>query len=165
MKTFLQAAAALAVVAIIAGLGFLFGRYAYPKCPEMLPPRIDTVVVRDTIRDTVLVPVNRYLVRIDTVRVKIAGDTVYVEAEVPIERQVFATADYRAEIEGFRPSLVSMDIYRRTQFIDRVQTVQVPEVKRWGIGIQAGYGATVYGGRVIIVPTVGVGVQYNIIRW
>ena len=166
MKSFTQAAAALAVVAIIAGAGFLFGRYAYPKCPTVsISERVDTVVVRDTVRDTVLVPVNRYLVRIDTVRVKIAGDTVYVEAEVPIHQRVYQTDDYRAVVEGFRPELVAMEVYRQTHYITKIETVPVPDRKRWGIGLHAGYGATVYGGRVIMVPTVGVGVSYDLFRW
>ncbi len=164
MKSFTQAAAALAVVVIIAGAGFLFGRYAYPKCPTV-EAHIDTVIVRDTIRDTVLVPVNRYLVRIDTVRVKIAGDTVYVEAEVPIHQRVYQTDDYRAVVEGFRPELVAMEVYRQTHYITKIETVPVPDRKRWGIGLYAGYGATVHGGRVIMVPTVGVGVQYNLVKW
>ena len=165
MKTFLQAAAALAVVVIIAGGGFLFGRYGYPKCPEMLPPRIDTVVVRDTIRDTVLVPVNRYLVRIDTVHVKVAGDTVYVEVEVPIHQRVYQTDDYRAVVEGFRPELIAMEVYRQTHYITKIETVPVPDRKRWGIGLNASYSAAVNGGRLIMVPTVGVGVQYSILKW
>lgn len=164
MKTLLQTAATLAVVTIIAGLGFLSGRYAHPKCPTV-ETRIDTVIVRDTIRDTVLFPVNRYLVRIDTVQVKIAGDTVYVEVEVPIHQRVYQTDDYRAVVEGFRPELIAMEIYRQTHYITKIETVPVPDSKRWGIGLHAGYGATVYGGRVIMVPTVGVGVSYNLIRW
>ncbi len=168
MKTFLQAASAIAVVAIIAGLGFLFGRYAYPKCPEVLPPRIDTVTIWDTLRIPPPPPDTMWLVRTEPARLPIADtvrDTVYIMVEVPIERKVYTTDDYRAEIEGFRPELISLDIYRRTQFIDRTQTIKVPDKKRWGIGIQAGYGVTLRDGRIVGAPFLGVGMQYNLVKW
>ena len=44
--------------------------------------RTDTVVVRDTVRETVLVPKVRYLTRVDTVLLPVPGDTV----EVPVPR-------------------------------------------------------------------------------
>jgi hypothetical protein len=165
MKSFAQGLSALLIAAIIAGIGFMVGRHGYPKCPTV-EARTDTVIVRDTIRIKQQEPVKMYVVRTDTIRVKQTHtDTVYVEVEVPIERKVYATSDYRAEIEGFRPALVSMEIYRQTQFIDRTQTIRVSDVRRWGFGLQAGYGMTARNGRTTGVPFVGVGVSYDIMRW
>ncbi len=155
-------------IIISAAIGALLCWLAMPKCPDarvVVKTRSDTVIVRDTIRDTVPIPVTRYLVRIDTVHVKVAGDTVYVNVEVPIHQRVYQTDDYRAVVEGFRPELIAMEVYRQTHYITRIETVPVPDRKRWGIGLHAGYGATVHGGRVIMVPTVGVGVSYNLLRW
>ena len=207
MKTFLQAAAALAVVAIIAGGGFLFGRYAFPKCPTIEPGRSDTVTVYDTIRVKQPAPVSEEVVRSATVRVKqavrkseaddCAGiectlegvppsvmpseahsqpqigpgiEEVYttaaplveptpdsVDVEIPIERKVYETEDYRAVVEGFHASLTSLDIYRPTRIVTQTVPIKIPDTKRWSFGLHAGYGATVHGGRVIMVPTVGVG--------
>jgi hypothetical protein len=119
----------------------------------------------DTIRDTVLVPKIKYIARIDTVLLRVPGDTIQVEVEVPIERKTYQTEDYKAEIEGFRPSLVSMELYRQTQAITQIRTVAVPDRKRWGVGIQAGYGVGLQGGQVKTFPYIGVGVSYDIIRW
>ena len=38
---------------------------------------------------------------------------------LPIERKEYKTAEYSAIIEGFRPSLVSMEVYPRTMVITR----------------------------------------------
>ena len=117
----------------------------------------DTLVVTDTVRDTVpravLVRFDHWdsipfpvAVRGDTVR-----DTVYVP--VPIERREYRTADYRAVVSGYKPRLEVMELYRQTSTI----TVS-PRPKRWGLGVQAGYG----------IPHgwyVGVGVSYDLWQW
>jgi hypothetical protein len=120
--------------------------------------QIDTVIVRDTIREIVPVPKYVYATRIDTVFLTVPGDTVRVEVQVPIERKVYQTEDYRAEIEGFRPSLVNMEIYRRTQTVTNTVTNTVTKRPRFGVGIQAGYG--IVGNE--LHPYIGVGVQYNL---
>ncbi len=165
MKTFTQIISTLLTAVLVAGVGFLFGRHVYPKCPAV-ETRTDTVFVRDTIRDTVLVPRVVRLVRVDTVSVRQARiDTVYIDAEIPIERKVYETPDYRAEIEGFRPELISMEVYRQTQLVTQTQTIKVPDTRRWGLGIQAGYGASMRDGRLVGVPYIGVGLQYSIVKW
>ena len=145
-------------LALVAG-GFFWGRYTCPEQPAAC--RVDTLVVRDTVRDTLLVPHVRYIARTDTVFLEISRDTVRVEVEVPIERKVYETADYRAEIEGFRPRLVDMEIYRQTRYITQTETVRVSDSKRWGLGLQVGYGYHCTGFR----PYIGIGIQYNVIRW
>jgi hypothetical protein len=122
--------------------------------------RTDTLVVRDTLRDTVLIPVERLTVRVDTVWLTSPGDTVRLEVEVPIERRVYATADYRAVIEGFRPELVDMSVFRATTRITR-ETLLHPTPRRWSAGVQAGYGITPRGP----VPYIGVGIQYTVLSW
>lgn len=158
----------LAILLLI--LGAFVGRHTGPKYPALLTTRVDTLIVYDTLRDTVLVPVTRTIVRRDTVWMYVVRDPEGLTADsvrvtVPIERKVYQTVDYRAIVEGFRPELVSMEIYRQTQYIDRTQTVTTPDHRRWGIGLQAGYGVAVRDGRMVGTPYVGVGAQYSIFEW
>ncbi len=162
MKTIRQ----ITLAFLLLTASFLVGWSLRPKCPTVsILERVDTVFVRDTIRDTVRIPQTRYVVRIDTVRLQVAGDTVYIDAQIPIERKEYQTDDYKAVIEGWRPELIAMEVYRQTWFIDRVQTVSVPDRRRWGLGIQAGYGASIRGGKIVGVPYIGIGAQYNLIIW
>ncbi len=125
--------------------------------------RVDTLIVYDTVRDTVLVPVERRITRVDTVWLHAARDTVRIEAVVPIERKVYATHDYRAVVEGYRPELVEMELYRSTALISKetTRTLRRTDNTRWGVGIQAGYGITPKGPQ----PYLGVGVQYRLAVW
>ena len=127
---------ALALIAV----AFLLGRRSVkPEIVEI--HRKDTVVVRDTVRETVLVPKVRYLTRVDTVLLPVPGDTVEVPVLVPISRKVYEGEDYRAVVSGFRASLDTLDIFRKTQTVTNtvVQRVEVPgKPKRWGIGVSAG---------------------------
>ncbi len=84
---------------------------------------------------------------------------------VPIERTVYETDDYRAEIEGFRARLLSMEIYRQTQIVNTTQTLRAPDTRRWGLGIQVGYGASIRNGRIVAAPYLGIGIQYSIFTW
>ena len=88
----------------------------------------DTVVVRDTVRDSIPVI-------------------------IPIERKEYRTADYRAVVSGYKPSLDYIEVYRKTQTV-----TLSPKPKRWGIGLQAG----------ISYPAgwhVGIGISYDIWQW
>ena len=130
-------------------------------CPREVQPSKyvrDTLIVRDTVRDsvpkTVLVRIDHwdtlpvYIRDIDTLRVR---DSIYIP--VPIERREYRTEDYRAVVSGWHPKLESIEMYRQTRTI----TV-TPKAKRWGLGVQAGVG----------YPSgwyVGVGVSYNLWGW
>lgn len=159
MKNVVIAVIALALIAV----AFLLGRRSVkPEIVEI--HRTDTVVVRDTVRETVLVPKIRYLTRVDTVLLLVPGDTVKVPVLVPISRKVYEGEDYRAVVSGFRASLDTLDIFRKTQTVTNtvVQRVEVPgKPKRWGIGVSAGYALTPQG----MKPYIGLGVQYDLISW
>lgn len=156
--------AVLVLLAALALAGsYLLGRRSVkPEIVEI--HRTDTVVVRDTVRETVLVPKVRYLTRVDTVLLLVPGDTVKVPVLVPISRKVYEGEDYRAVVSGFRASLDTLDIFRKTQTVTNtvVQRVEVPgKPKRWGIGVSAGYALTPQG----MKPYIGAGVQYNFLSW
>ncbi len=149
----------IALVAVAAGM-FFAGRGCLPREAGRVTTRTDTIWVRDTLRDTVLVPIERYVVRVDTVWVPAARDTVRVEVALPVERRIYSTVDYRAVVEGFRPSLVEMEVYRSTASITK-ETIRSPPPRRWSVGLQAGYGITPRGP----APYLGVGVQYRLAVW
>ncbi len=151
------------LVAVAAGV-FFAGRRCHPHDAGRTASRVDTVWVRDTVRDTVLVPVERFVVRVDTVWVGtptadlgnvVAPDSVQVA--LAVERAVYSTADYRAVVEGFRPSLVEMEIYRNTARITK-ETTRTLAPGRWSAGLQAGWGITPRG----FAPYLGVGIQYRL---
>lgn len=159
MKNVVIAVIALALISV----AFLLGRRSVkPEIVEI--HRTDTMWMRDTVRETVLVPEVRYLTRVDTVLLKVPGDTVKVPVLVPISRNVYEGEDYRAVVSGFRVSLDTLDIFRKTQTVTNtvVQRVEVPgKPKRWGIGVSAGYALTLQG----MKPYIGLGVQYDLISW
>lgn len=150
---------ALALISV----AFLLGRRSVK--PEIVEIHTtDTVVVRDTVRKTVLVPKVRYLTRVDTVLLKVPGDTVEVPVLVPISHKVYEGEDYRAVVSGFRASLDTLDIFRKTQTVTNtvVQRVEVPgKPKRWGIGVSAGYALTPQG----VKPYIGAGISYSFITF
>lgn len=159
MKNVVIAVIALALISV----AFLLGRRSVkPEIVEI--HRTDTMWMRDTVRETVLVPKIRYLTRVDTVLLLVPGDTVKVPVLVPISRNVYEGEDYRAVVSGFRASLDTLDIFRKTQTVTNtvVQRVEVPgKPKRWGIGVSAGYALTPQG----MKPYIGAGVQYNFLSW
>lgn len=159
MKNVVIAVIALALISV----AFLLGRRSVkPEIVEI--HRKDTVVVRDTVRETVLVPKVRYLTRVDTVLLPVPGDTVEVPVLVPISRKVYEGEDYRAVVSGFRASLDTLDIFRKTQTVTNtvVQRVEVPgKPKRWGIGVSAGYALTPQG----VKPYIGAGISYSFITF
>lgn len=159
MKNVVIAVIALALISV----AFLLGRQSVK--PEIVKiHRTDTVVVRDTVRETVLVPKVRYLTRVDTVLLPVPGDTVEVPVLVPISRNVYEGEDYRAVVSGFRASLDTLDIFRKTQTVTNtvVQRVEVPgKPKRWGIGVSAGYALTPQG----VKPYIGAGISYSFITF
>lgn len=148
---------ALALIAV----AFLLGRRSVkPDIVEI--HRTDTVVVRDTVRETVLVPKVRYLTRVDTVLLKVPGDTVEVPVLVPISQNVYEGEDYRTVVSGFRVSIDTLDTFRKTQTLTNtfVQRGEVPgKPKRWGIGVSAGYALTPQG----VKPYIGAGISYSFI--
>ena len=149
-------------LALIAAAFLLGRRSVKPEIVEI--HTTDTVVVRDTVRETVLVPKVRYLTRVDTVLLLVPGDTVKVPVLVPISRKVYEGEDYRAVVSGFRASLDTLDIFRKTQTVTNtvVQRVEVPgKPPRWGIGVSAGSALTPQG----VKPYIGAGISYSFITF
>lgn len=126
----------------------------------------DTLVIHDTITREMPVYITNTRVRTEYVPVRDTlrlHDTLFVP--VTIEKRVYEDSLYRAEISGYKPSLDKIEIYQQTRTITQVEQVLVKDKKRWGLGIQAGYGVGIHSGVVYTTPYIGVGVSYNILRW
>ena len=80
---------------------------------------------------------------------------------LPREYMVYKDSTYRAVVSGVQPRLDSLEIYQKNTTQTVTKYVQIPDKKRWGLGINVGAG---WNGKEI-KPFVGIGVQYNIIRW
>ena len=102
--------------------------------------------------DTMLVAVT------DTVTV---GDTVYLS--LPRETKVYGDSTYTAQVSGYRPALDWIEVYPQTVLV--TEKVTNKDVKRWGIGVQAGYGITIYGNGVFPSPYIGIGLSYDFFQW
>lgn len=159
----------LLTVLALCGACFGLGRYT-AKSERTLSEheRTDTLTIRDTV--THYEPQYVYKHTRDTIRVPVPvpgpepeRDTIYVN--LPRETKVYEDARYRAEVSGYQPSLDRIDIYQQTQIITKDVTQIIKKKTRWGVGLQVGYGATYYDGRLRGSPYVGVGVSWNIIAW
>lgn len=136
-------------------------------------PAYDTV--RVTVYDTVIF---RKPVAVDSVVVRhvyaklpasVKKDTVLrhedkrdsADVEVPITQKVYRDTAYTAWVSGFMPSLDSVAIRQRTENV----TVTVPaKRRRWGVGIQAGYGVTAER-NPRVAPYIGIGITYNLFNF
>lgn len=128
------------------------------------PPaiRVDTLIVRDTIVVADPVFVTRRVVDsvpypvTDTIRTR---DTLFVL----LERSQIRWEDSLAVIyaSGIDPEVDSVIHYTRETIVTREIPVILGKKTRWGIGVQAGFGAAKDG----LTPYVGVGVSYNILSW
>lgn len=147
----------------VALLAFLAGRATRPA---PLPPEIvrDTILTRDTIAVPYPVPVAQRIT--DTVEIPVpygVHDT--IEVQLPREEIRYEDSTYCAIVSGIRPRLDFLAVYPERQTITITERVAVPTAQRWGLGLQAGYGVTVAGGRIATAPYIGVGVSYNLFNW
>lgn len=141
---------------------FYYGRHIGRNAVSQAAVERDTIVVRDTVRDTVPVPVDRWrtIVRVDTCylpRVDTVATHDTVRVEVPIERMEYRTDRYYAVVEGWRPRLAYIETYDAQTIVTERQRVE--KSKRWGItlGAQVGYGLTPQGAQ----PYAGIGVTFG----
>ena len=135
-----------------------------PARVERVPGEVvrDTIITNriDTVRDTIPVPVYESVV--DSfpfvVPVPVPGDTVRDTVYLPITQKIYKDSLYTAYVSGYRAKLDSIEVYSKTR------TVFIRERakrKRFGLGVQAGYGFS--GNKVS--PYVGVGVSYSLFEF
>ena len=119
--------------------------YITEKLPAVVKCDSDSIGVEKVIPDSVekVIP--------DSVE-KVIPDS--VEVEIPITQKIYEDSLYKAFVSGYRQSLDSLIIYSPKEVV----TVTNIKPKRWGIGIQVGYGFTPEGAH----PYIGVGISCNI---
>lgn len=106
-------------------LGVLVWMRCNPHDPSIVYVKGDTIRVRDTIVDIVLMPVKETLKRTDTVYLPIIVDTTTdrtVEGDsvpviIPITSKEYKTDNYRAIVSGYKPSLDFMEVYGEKEII------------------------------------------------
>ena len=151
---------------IVNGVGTVVNEYKNSRHPNV-EVQVDTCIIHDTI--FVDKPILQKVAVIDTLRLPVLTrdtlmlhDTVLVH--LPKEQCQYGDPRYTAWVSGYRPQLDSIQIYQRTEYITKeITSHQKP--KRWGIGLQAGYGVSLHNGQVFPAPYIGVGLSYSIINW
>lgn len=151
---------------IVNAIGYFVNEHRNAHSSEM-KVKVDTLYVYDTI--FVEKPVIKKVEIIDTLLLAVPytdtlmlHDTVLVH--LPIEQRQYSDPRYTAWVSGYRPQLDSIHIYQRTEYITKeIKTVAKP--KRWGIGLQAGYGVSLHNGQLFPAPYIGVGLSYSIFSW
>lgn len=143
---------------VLCALCFFFGRHT-KRTEAGFAAKTDTVILRDTIRDSIPYPVYETVIQevpeLFPVYITLAGDTVREPVIVPIRitQKEYQTDDYRAWVSGYNPALDSIHIFRKT-----LSVTQKQPSRHFGIGITAGYGI----GKNGLSPYVGVGGYYRI---
>ena len=146
---------------------------------EPLKPRVDTLVTQDS--STYAEPQNEPKPRVITKEIPVP---VYVVDSVAIdsllnecarlerrgdslqlillrEQKHYSDSTYDAWVSGIDPKLDSIRTYQTTMTITKeIPVIQVKKT-RWGIGVQAGFGAYKDG----LTPYFGVGISYNLLSW
>lgn len=142
---------AILVVISISAITFAFG-YGKGKKSVNQFRESDTIRIRDTIRDSIPYPVVETVIQevpeLFPVYITLAGDTIHepVYIPVPITQKEYTTNNYRAWVSGYKPSLDSVWVYPEKIYIRE-------KVRRFGIGVIAGYGV----GRNGLSPYIGIG--------
>lgn len=109
--------------------------------------RVDTLLIHAPMAPLLIVRLT------DTIHI---GNTV-----VQREQAYYEDSLYRAWVSGYRPRLDSMQIFPRTVYqtvTNDIYHTITPKKKRWGLGLQAGYG---YPGGWYV----GAGLSYNLFMW
>lgn len=151
-------------------LGFILGRGK--KGEERVKERIKTEVVTkyDTIKDVAPKPVHDTIVKWQATRVpkehlrdltEMTKGSDSVDVTLPITQRTYRDSNYTAWVSGYQPKLDSIHTYNKMVYTTRTieRTITKPP-RKWGIGINAGYG---YGiNSKLLEPYIGVGVTYVI---
>ena len=129
---------------------------------EAINAKVETLIVRDTITLLKPISVTKRVVERELVP---ATDTIYVHDTlyVYLDREQIQWRDSLCEVyaSGINPRVDSVRHYRESKIIT-IETQPPVKVKaNWGVGLQAGYGASKDG----LSPYIGVGLNYNILSW
>lgn len=163
-EDFLKFVALVAIFLLImlAALGRIRKLEKHIEELENAPTDTVTIIRVDTLRIAEPVPVYKYIKFNDTVTIcHELRDTVKELVFLPREYMVYKDTNYRAVVSGVQPRLDSLELYPKTTVQTVTKYVLRTDAKRWGLGVNVGAG---WNGQKISAY-VGVGVQYNLVRW
>ncbi len=154
-----------ALIWILAGIGIALAAFIAGR-RSVQPPKPSVTIITDTVTitevrvDTVTrwKTKTAYLPRVDTVTLEVR-DTVQVE--VPISRYVAADTLYHVVATGYEVEFEEISIYPRT--VIKEHYIECGKAVRWGLGVQAGYGAAISGSTVRLSPYIGIGISWNLL--
>lgn len=152
-------------------ISFGFNVYYVVKDKDVeIKEKITTVTKTDTIRDTILAVKKEKVIKVirDTlVNVEFIRDTVdtaKVVADIPIVQKEYSDdSTYTAWVSGYRPSLDSINIYRKSVITNKETIIKKKDIHRFGIGPVV-YGGYNFGTKKLDYG-VGIGVSYHILEW
>lgn len=93
-------------------------------------------IVRDTLRDTTLKIVTKYVVRYDTLTI---NDTIY--KLLPISSYEFRDSSYRFIVEGYNVKPILLETYPITHYITTERIKEITKERRINHGMNLGIGA------------------------
>lgn len=163
-KTIVMTAGVLAFILCIL-VSFGCGKkYALNRLVLPQEPRVDTLLIRDTI--TSEKPIYLTRTRVDSIPYPVT-DTMWKTDTIWLEREQVVWQDSLSRVyaSGVSVEIDSVSHFLTTTLVVEKRDVLVKVKPRWSIGVQAGYGAHFSNGQVLSAPYVGVGVQYNIFSW
>lgn len=134
-----------------------------------VPVPVDSMVVRyfsvsvpisvDSVAETPeMVQISGESVTSDIIANNIPPDSDSVHICLPITQKHYADSTYEAWVSGYHPSLDSIRVFNRTEY---VTTTIKHRPKKFGIGLQGGYGLSPKG----FQPYVGIGISYNFLTF
>lgn len=164
----------------ILGLIFtaLFSVYLFLQKYRMSCPKgkevIDTITYIDTVSYYKPIPKEHVKLRYDTIHLQInKEDACFVTEQtdsssikildstkvvIPITQKVYEDSAYKAWVSGYNPNLDSIFVYQKTVVVNHYFK---NKEKRFGLGIQCGYGLN----NNKMQPYIGIGVSYNLLKW
>ena len=112
--------------------------------------------------DTVMLPVKEGT---ESVSASEDSGSMLLKVPIPIYQYSFRDSLYSLKVSGFNVEIDEFEVYPRTVYktITNTTVKTVTDKKRWGIGVQAGYGYNFGAGKP--GPYIGIGVQYSLWRF
>lgn len=176
MEKIISAARTLFIIIVIVLISqavcLLVGRRLRTSEPEIIR---DTTTLTLVVHDTIEVVKWKERVRVDTLLLAVVKDSLITDTDttvsnkenvadsalvaVPISQVTCEGENYTAVIEGFRPRLVSIDIFQQTQYIETTKTIPP---KKWSFGLTLGASAGVFYTPKGIQPGAGLGASLGV---
>lgn len=171
----------------VISLAYIFLRH-YKLPPPKMNEVTDTIHYRDTIPYYLPVPKDSTVLRFDTVSLPVSdrntnsaenymlkntflGGNYIMPSDscvkntpdsakvvIPITQKVYEDSTYKVWVSGYNPKVDSIFVYNKTNVVNHYFK---SKEKRWGLGVQVGYGI----GKNSLQPYIGIGINYNIAKW